>query len=188
MSDEKQPSPADEATTAEPSPCPGELERRGFFMKLTFALSAVIGAIMTLPLVGYILAPVFGKHKEVWRSVGEVKDFKPGTTVLVSYEDPSPEKWAGVTAESGAWVRCESEGEFTIFSINCRHLGCPVRWVDGAGLFMCPCHGGVYYSDGTVAGGPPPEPLHRMKWQITDGNLEIRTGPIPLTLFEKSLS
>ena len=30
-----------------------------------------------------------------------------------------------------------------------------------AELFLCPCHGGVYYADGTVAGGPPPQPLFR---------------------------
>ncbi|MGB3202971.1 MAG: Rieske 2Fe-2S domain-containing protein [Nodosilinea sp.] len=26
-------------------------------------------------------------------------------------------------------------------------------------MFICPCHGGRYGPDGTVAGGPPPKPL-----------------------------
>lgn len=171
-----------------PAGCPQNPQRRGFFMKLTLALSGVIGALITLPVLGFVLAPIFRTPAKQWRKVGKLELFEQNATRLVRYQDPSPEIWAGVTAESGAWVRRESETEFTVFSINCRHLGCPVRWIDGAGLFMCPCHGGVYYSDGTVAGGPPPEPLHRMHWRIVDGELEIETGPIPLTRFDKSLT
>ena len=96
-------------------------------------------------------------------------DFEIGSTVLVNYEDPSPEPWAGVTAKTGAWLRRVSQKEFIAFSINCRHLGCPVRWVDDARLFMCPCHGGVYYEDGTVAGGPPPKPLARLSVDCARG-------------------
>ena len=44
---------------------------------------------------------------------------------------------------------------FQVFAINCAHLGCPVRWFPQSGLFMCPCHGGVYYQDGARASGPP---------------------------------
>ncbi len=100
------------------------------------------------------------------------------------FEDPSPEAWAGVTAETGAWLRRVGEEEFIAFSINCRHLGCPVRWVAGPSLFMCPCHGGVYYPNGDVAAGPPPEPLHRYPVRVQDGNVEIETSPIPLTTNE----
>jgi Rieske Fe-S protein len=32
--------------------------------------------------------------------------------------------------------------------MNCAHLGCPVTWFPQSGLFMCPCHGGVYYENG----------------------------------------
>jgi len=46
---------------------------------------------------------------------------------------------------------------------------------------MCPCHGGVYYKDGTVAGGPPPEPLDRYPVRIQDGEVQIETEAIPLT-------
>ncbi len=180
--------PAQEGAPDRTAACCEIPQRRGFFMKLTLALSGVIGVLVATPVVGFVLAPIFRTPAKKWRRVGKLEEFPQDATRLVRYQDPSPEIWAGVTAESGAWVRRESETEFTVFSINCRHLGCPVRWIDGAGLFMCPCHGGVYYSDGTVAGGPPPEPLHRMHWRIVDGELEIRTGPIPLTLFDKSLT
>lgn len=156
-------------------------DRRTFQARLSLILSAVIGALMVLPGLGFVLGPIFRRTSPKWRDVGKLVDFKPGATVLVSFEDPSPEPWAGVTAKSAAWLRRVNGTEFIAFSINCRHLGCPVRWIDDAGLFMCPCHGGVYYSDGTVAGGPPPEPLDRYKVRVRDGNVEIQTAAVPLT-------
>lgn len=164
--------------------CPEEAARRSFFAKLSIGLSGVIGAIMVLPGLGYILAPIFRAPPRKWRKVGKVDQFKVGSTILVTYEDSSPEPWAGVTARTGAWLRRTTETDFIAFSINCRHLGCPVRWVDDAGLFMCPCHGGVYYSDGTVAGGPPPKPLERLSVRVKGDEVEIETGAIPLTLTE----
>jgi len=163
-------------------PCTAEeTHRRTFFVRLTWGLSGLIGAMMTLPPVAFVLAPVFRKMKHDWRSVGKLDSFKMGQTVLVRFEDPAAETWAGVTATTAAWLRRVGENEFIAFSINCRHLGCPVRWVDTAGLFMCPCHGGVYYSDGTVAGGPPPEPLDRYPVRVHDGEVQIDTEAVPLT-------
>ena len=86
-----------------------------------------------------------------------------------------------MTALTGAWLRCDADEQFTAFSINCRHLGCPVRWVEEATLFMCPCHGGVYYADGEVAAGPPPGPLARYPVRVHDGFVEIETSAVPLT-------
>ena len=156
--------------------------RRSFLAKLSIMMSGLIGMVMVLPGIGFVVAPALRRSKQKWRSVGKVEEFTVGSTVLVSYEDPSPESWAGVTAKTGAWLRRVSEKEFIAFSINCRHLGCPVRWVDDARLFMCPCHGGVYYEDGTVAGGPPPKPLERLVVRLRKGEVEIETGAVPLTL------
>jgi menaquinol-cytochrome c reductase iron-sulfur subunit len=46
---------------------------------------------------------------------------------------------------------------------------------------MCPCHGGVYYADGNVAGGPPPKPLNRYEVRIFNNEVQIKTAPIPIT-------
>jgi len=48
-------------------------------------------------------------------------------------------------------------------------------------LFMCPCHGGIYYKDGTVAAGPPPKPLYRFAVRVVDGTVQIRSAPVPIT-------
>lgn len=156
-------------------------DRRGFLTKLCLGLSALIGAVITLPGVGFVLAPVFARPKQVWRKLGKLDEYEVGKTVSVQFKDTIDQPWAGVTAMSGAWLRRVSENEFIAFSINCRHLGCPVNWVADASLFMCPCHGGVYYEDGEVAAGPPPEPLARYTVRVTDGFVEIETSSVPLT-------
>jgi menaquinol-cytochrome c reductase iron-sulfur subunit len=109
-----------------------------------------------------------------------VDDFKVGDTVSVRFEDASALPWAGVTARTAAWLRREDDTRFTAFSVHCTHLGCPVNWIPSAELFLCPCHGGVYYADGTVSAGPPPQPLATYPVRVRGGQVEIQTGPIPI--------
>jgi quinol---cytochrome c reductase iron-sulfur subunit, bacillus type len=154
--------------------------RRRFLGRLSFALSGAIGAVATLPVIGFLLSPLLRKSPRVWRPVGKVDQFTIGKTVDVVFEDASPLPWAGVTARSAAWLRRDSAEEFTAFSVHCTHLGCPVRWVADAQLFLCPCHGGVYYPDGTVSAGPPPRPLPRYPVRVRGGQVEILTTPIPI--------
>ena len=160
---------------------PAELSRRTFLARLSLAVGGIGAVIVTVPVVGFLLAPFFERRQEVWRSVGKIESFKIGTTTAVEYVDPSPLPWAGVTARTAAWLRRENADTFIAFSINCTHLGCPVRWLAEADLFMCPCHGGVYYNDGTVAAGPPPAPLPRYQVRVQNGDVQILTAPIPIS-------
>lgn len=172
--------PSVESRTSLPV-CREDDGRRVFLARLSFGLAGFSALLVGVPVVGAIVGPLLKKVPSPWRTVGKLEEFAIGETVKVEFEDPSSVPWSGVTARSAAWLRRESQTEFTAFSINCRHLGCPVRWVPDAELFMCPCHGGVYYKDGTVAAGPPPEPLHRYPVRIRDGMVEIEAQPIPLT-------
>jgi menaquinol-cytochrome c reductase iron-sulfur subunit len=141
----------------------------------------VCALVIGVPATGFVLAPLFRKVAGAWRTVGAKNDFAIGETVSVAFEDPSPLPWAGVTAHAAAWLRRDSEDAFTAFSVHCTHLGCPVRWMPGANLFLCPCHGGAYYRDGSVAAGPPPHPLFRYDVRIVDGHVQIRADAIPIT-------
>lgn len=171
-----------DSTAAPPSAeTPEEMTRRRFFERLCIGLGAVCAAILGVPLIGFVVAPLFRKSNEPWIAVGKIDDFKIGATVSVPYADPSPLPWAGVTSRGAAWLRRESADEFAAFSVHCTHMGCPVRWLAGAELFMCPCHGGVYYKDGTVAAGPPPKPLFRLEVRVTNGIVEIKSSPVPIT-------
>lgn len=160
---------------------PESLSRRDFFSKLSILLGGICAAILGVPVVGFVVSPLFGKVAEKWIAVGKVDEFEIGKTVRVPFIDPSPLPWAGVTAKSAAWLRRDSADQFTAFSVNCTHLGCPVRWLQEAQLFMCPCHGGAYYKDGSVAAGPPPRPLVRYAVRVSNGQVEIKSAPIPIT-------
>lgn len=65
------------------------------------------------------------------------------------------------------------QGGLTALSATCSHLGCAVSWDPRKGLFLCPCHGGAYRRDGTVAGGPPPRPLTRLPITIEKGTVFV---------------
>jgi len=160
---------------------PACVSRRNFFAKLCIGLSGLCALILGVPFIGFIVAPLFRKTTGEWISLGKTGEFETGKTVSVTFLDQSPLAWAGITAKNAAWLRKVSESEFIAFSVNCTHLGCPVRWLASAELFMCPCHGGVYYKDGTVAAGPPPHPLIRYEVRVSNDEVQIKSAPIPIT-------
>ena len=155
------------------------MDRRAFLSRVTLGLSGAIAALVGAPIIGYLLAPLFESEADVYVPVGDVSRFQAGTTTLVEFDDPSPLAWAGQTAKTALWVRSITAGSFQVFNVNCTHLGCPVDWRIGSKLFLCPCHGGVYYEDGSVAGGPPPRPLFQRDWRVQGGKLLVKTQRLP---------
>ena len=156
--------------------------RRDFLVKLSLGLSGVAALAVGVPVVSAVLAPLLQPDPQAWRKVGTLTDFAVGSTHLVKFENANPVAWSGVASESAAWLRRDSETAFTAFSVNCAHLGCPVRWEQDAGLFMCPCHGGIYYKDGSVAAGPPPQGLTQYQIRVAaNHDVELLTAPVPIT-------
>jgi menaquinol-cytochrome c reductase iron-sulfur subunit len=149
--------------------------RRGFLSWLSVALGAIAAAAVGVPAVGFLLAPASRRPREQWRAVGVVDDFTIGETVEARFPDVAAVPWAGQAAQVAVWLRRTSATEFVALSLNCTHLGCPVRWEAGARLFFCPCHGGVFYEDGAVAGGPPPRALARYPTRVEGNQVMIRT-------------
>lgn len=156
-----------------------QIGRRKFLVRLSIALSSIGAALVAIPSIAFLLG--LRKSPGIWRTVGNLEDFKIGTTVNVSFQDSSPLPWAGVTAQTAAWLRRVSDQQFIAFSMNCTHLGCPIRWLADANLFMCPCHGGVFYADGRVASGPPLRPLIQYPTRVSNGQVQILASPVPIT-------
>ena len=150
------------------------VSRRQFLERISLGLSGILGAAVGVPIIGFLVAPLLRKVPDQWQQVGPIDNFKVGETVQITLRDPSPLPWAGVTANAAAWLRRDTQQQFTCFSVNCTHLGCPVRWLPSANLFMCPCHGGVYYQDGKVAAGPPPRPLWQYAVRTRGGQVEVQ--------------
>jgi Rieske Fe-S protein len=160
------------------SPLPAERlpGRRTFFSWLTYGLGAIAAAAVGLPFVGYI----FGARKAPgdWVPLGPVSDFPENQTRLVTFVSPIRRPCDGMVANTGVYVRYEGRDQkretdetkgykFLVLAVNCAHLGCPVEWFAESGLFMCPCHGGVYYANGEHASGPPPRGLFACNCRVT---------------------
>lgn len=157
------------------------ISRRKFFLKVSLGLAGISAVAAAIPVVSALIAPLLETPDQQWRTVGKLDDFQMGTTSMVTFTNADPERYAGVTAKSAAWLRRNDQNNFIAFAANCTHLGCPVRWEKDAHLFMCPCHGGVYYADGTVAGGPPPKPLTQYAVRVINNEVQIKTAPVPIT-------
>jgi nitrite reductase/ring-hydroxylating ferredoxin subunit len=159
---------------------PALVSRRWMLLKAGIALNGLVGLVLAVPIVRYLFAPWRKDSSyDSWISLGSANDFPAGETRLAFYKNPYTRGWDGATDNVACYVRRESADQFSVFAINCAHLGCPVRWFPQSQLFMCPCHGGVYYSDGSRASGPPERGLFTYAWKIDSGNLQIDAGQMP---------
>jgi menaquinol-cytochrome c reductase iron-sulfur subunit len=164
--------------------------RRSFLFKLSVMLNVAVGAVMAVPLAGYLLGPAMKKSTSAggWITLGAVDDFPVGETRLVDFTSPAARLGDGETAKVACWVRRVSTQQFQVFAINCAHLGCPVRWFAQSKLFMCPCHGGAYYEDGSRASGPPERGLFEYQYKVAGNSLTIHAGGMPTLATQASCS
>ncbi len=155
--------------------------RRVFLFKLAVGLNALVGAVLAVPLVGYLLGPAAKKRSNIgaWVNLGSLGDFPVGQTRLADFRSPMAVFDDGETGKTSCWVRRISEQAVQVFAINCAHLGCPVRWFAESKLFLCPCHGGAYYEDGSRASGPPERGLFEYRTRILGDSLMIYAGNLP---------
>jgi Rieske Fe-S protein len=156
------------------------VSRRWLMLKAGIALNGFVGVVLAVPILRYFFAPwKKDASYDSWVSLGTLDVFPVGETRLAKYKNPSQNPWDGETDNVACYVRREGTSAFKVFAINCAHLGCPVRWFPQSQLFMCPCHGGVYYADGSRASGPPERGLFTYNWQIVAGELQIDAGQMP---------
>jgi nitrite reductase/ring-hydroxylating ferredoxin subunit len=159
-----------------------KMSRRDLFAKIGLVLNGLAIGVLATPVVAYLLSPILrgerGQYKR-WVSLGALDEFPEGQTRLATYQNPISTSTDGDTDHIPCWVRRVQGERFQVFAINCAHLGCPVRWFSQSGLFMCPCHGGVYYEDGSHASGPPPRGLFEYEYRVQNGRLLIEAGQLP---------
>jgi Rieske Fe-S protein len=177
------PDPKEDAESVESAaPIAKKVSRRQLLTLLGIGLNVIAGALFSVPIIGYVLAP--GGHRAMrkdleWVSLGALTQFPIGETRLATYRNPFVRSWDGATGDIPCWVRRIATDKLQVFAINCAHLGCPVRWFPQSGLFLCPCHGGAYYADGSRASGPPPRGLFQYDYKIEKGELRIKAGQMP---------
>ena len=168
--------------TADSASSSGELSRRALLTKVGLLLNGLAVTLLAMPIIGYLISPILGSKRgqfRRWITLGDLDEFPEGQTRLATFQNPISSFADGDTDHIPCWVRRIQGETFQVFAVNCAHLGCPVRWFPQSGLFMCPCHGGVYYQDGSRASGPPPRGLFEYPYKVEGGKLMIEAGQLP---------
>ena len=168
--------------------------RSRFLEASTLGVGAAIGAIVTLPVVGFMVLPAFTNVEEDEADLGPIENFPESEYVIATYlSNPS----IGEVTRRTAFVRNNGqtdagEPSFTILYSRCVHLGCPVQpngpideearteLENGVELrpvlaqsFGCPCHGGLYDAEGNRQAGPPVRSMDRYTFSIKNGRLVL---------------
>ena len=157
--------------------------RRRFMTGTAHGAGIVAAASFTLPALGFAIGPIFKSTPHRWETVGTVDDF-PNNNYIPVVITLTP--GIGEAGKSTVYVRklnpaidtdpYDQGTPYIAISSRCAHLGCPVRWVDAAERFICPCHGGVYDLLGRRVGGPPVRPLDRFYTRVVGGSY-VQVGP-----------
>ena len=158
------------------------ITRRRFLTGTAHTAGAVAAASFALPALGFAVGPIFERNTVRWETVGTADQFNENNyipTVLTVVPG------IGEAGKTTVYIRkhndtidtdsYDRDTPYIAISDRCVHLGCPVRWVDAAERFICPCHGGVYDLLGKPVAGPPVRPLDRFYTRVNGENVEV--GP-----------
>ena len=158
------------------------MSRRGFFMKAGILFNGLVATALAVPIMRFLLSSVTRGRANAylsWVPLGPMSEFPEGETRLATFQNPNVMPTDGKTVDTACWVRRIEGEQFQVFAVNCAHLGCPVRWFPQSALFMCPCHGGAYYQDGSRASGPPERGLFEYPYRVQNGLITIQAGELP---------
>ncbi len=162
----------------------GETVTRRRFMTVSSQATGIVAAgAFVLPALGFAIGPIFKSTPHRWETVGTVDQFSDTNYVP---EVITLQPGIGEAGKSTVYIRkfnaaidldpYDKGTPYIAISSRCAHLGCPVRWVDAAERFICPCHGGVYDLLGRRVGGPPVRPLDRFYTRVVD-DFYVQVGP-----------
>lgn len=147
--------------------------RRTFFRWVTTVAAGLIGIGLAVPLIGYVISPALKRREHSWVEVGSVDDLPVGKPKALDYVQTIQDGWMESRTQKAVWAVKQADGQVTVFSPMCTHLGCGYRWEDADRKFKCPCHGSVYDADGKVLAGPAPRRLDVLPSKVEDGRLLV---------------
>jgi len=149
--------------------------RRSFFAVLIGSISGVVGILMAVPVLRYLLYPVFRATGGVaWYSVGRADEFAGQGPFRKEVEVRRVDGWRALTSKRAVWVVRDGRNQLAVVSDVCPHLGCGVPWREDEGIFHCPCHHAKFGRNGALIGGPSPRSLDTLPVKVENGMLLVR--------------
>lgn len=156
-------------------PAPRSFERRSFLAALLGVGTASVGALLSVPLIRFVLYPLMRITTEIkWSEVGPVSDFSGAAPIKKLITVEQRDGWRKLSSKKAVYVVADNSGKLKVLSPICPHLGCSVGWNEALNQFVCPCHGGVFAATGTRVSGPPPRSLDELETKVEDGTLKVR--------------
>lgn len=147
--------------------------RRRFLVLVIRGAYALITAILGIPFIFYLISPAHVRRRSQWIRLGSISRFEEEELTKVAYEFRRRDGWVVAPVKKLAYVKRGPDDGFVVFSNECTHLSCGVRWDADVRQFLCPCHEGKFNDRGEVVEGPPPRPLIRYRTKVEDGKLFI---------------
>jgi menaquinol-cytochrome c reductase iron-sulfur subunit len=188
--------PPEPATEEEPDEEPERYPRSVFLELSTLGIGAAIGGLVTVPALGFMIAPAFVGQETDQVDLGPLANFPEQQFVVAQFnsaKDEPPEVGRRAAFIRNNGLKNETPS-FTIISNRCAHVGCPTQpqglpgkakqiktpsgqvtltEVASVSGFQCPCHGGAYDAEGNRVAGPPVRALDRYEFLIRNGNLVL---------------
>lgn len=142
--------------------------RRTFVNRLMGTSLAAFTMALIAPVVGFLIPGASG---------GADSDVivDPAGTPVDPASIPEGGSVLGMLAGEKVVVVRTGADSFVVLTATCTHLGCLVSYQSQNEELACPCHGGRYDLNGNVLGGPPPDPLRRLRVE-QDGERLKRSG------------
>jgi menaquinol-cytochrome c reductase iron-sulfur subunit len=147
--------------------------RRRFFQWMTGLAAGFIGLGLAAPLVGYVINPALKRRAQAWVNVAAVGELPVGKPQQLEYVATVQDGYLETKTQKAVWAVKQVDGQVTVFSPMCTHLGCGYHWDGAEQKFKCPCHGSVYDVSGRVIGGPAPRPLDALPSKVDNGRLFV---------------
>lgn len=147
--------------------------RRRFFQWFTRAAAGFIGLSLAVPLVGYVISPALRRRAQSWVDVAAVDELSVGEPKQVDDVATVQDGYLETKTQKAVWAVKQADGQITVFSPMCTHLGCGYHWDSADRKFKCPCHGSMFDVSGHVIGGPAPRPLDALPSKVDKGRLLV---------------
>jgi len=149
--------------------------RRSFLGVLLGLASAVVGALLAVPVLRYLRYPVTADSGDSeWATLGSVASFANVATPLRRTLDlKQRDGWRETTSQPVVYVTTTG-GTLQVLSAICPHLGCTVPWDPAQNQFVCPCHGGTFSATGVRVSGPPPRSLDSLTTKVSGGMVMVK--------------
>ena len=147
--------------------------RRRFFEWVIAASAGLIGVSLAVPLVGYLISPALKRRAQSWVDVASASELPAGIPKQLDYVATVHDGYLETKSQKAVWAIQQADGEVTVFSPMCTHLGCGYHWDSTAHQFKCPCHGSVFDISGRVVAGPAPRPLDVLPSKVDNGRLLV---------------